>query len=78
MAIHELNAKLVQIESHQSYTILRYQWGLGNRLHKSDRSGAVSSTKVQLSVKKREAVKLKESTENAKPRLKGHRLITRH
>ena len=30
-------------------------------------SGEVSSTKEQLSMKKRESVKLKESTENAKP-----------
>ena len=43
-----------------------YQLGLGNRLHRSDQSGEVSLTKEQLSMKKRESVKLKESTENAK------------
>ena len=30
-----------------------YQWGLGNRLHRSDQSGEVSSTKEQLSMKKK-------------------------
>ena len=40
--------------------ISTYQWGLGNRLHRSDQSGEVSSTKEQLSIKKREYVKLRE------------------
>ena len=38
----------------------------GNRLHRSDQSGEVSSTKVQLS--------MKESAENAKPIPMGHQL----
>ena len=42
-----------------------YQVVLGNRLHRSDQSGEVSSRKEQLSVKKRESVKLKESAEIA-------------
>ena len=52
------------------------QWGLGNRLHRSDQSGEVSSTKEQLSMKKkRESVKLKENAENAMPIPMGHKLI---
>ena len=35
--------------------------GPGNRLHRSDQSGEVSSTKEQLFMKRRESVKLKES-----------------
>ena len=48
--------------------------GLGNRLHRSDQSGVVSSTKEQLSMKKRESVKLKISAENAKPIPMAHQL----
>ena len=33
------------------------QWGLGNRLHRSDQRGEVSSTKEQLSMKKKASVK---------------------
>ena len=44
-----------------------YKLGLCNRLHRSDQSGEVSSTKDQLSMKIRESVKLTESAENAKP-----------
>ena len=33
--------------------ILTYQWGLGNRLHRSNQSREVSSTKKQLSMKKK-------------------------
>ena len=40
---------------------------LGNRLRRSDQSVDVSSTKEQLSMKKREYGKLKESAENTKP-----------
>ena len=51
---------------------LTYQWGLGNRLHISDQSGEVSSTKKQPSMIKRESVKPKESAENAMPMPMGH------
>ena len=51
---------------------MKYQWGPGNRLHRSDQSGEVSSTKEQLSMKRRESVKLKESEESAKPKLMCH------
>ena len=39
-------------------------------------SGEVSSIKEQLSMKKRDSVKLKESAENAKPIPMGHQLIS--
>ena len=55
------------------FRISTYQLGLGNRLHMSDQSGEVSSTKEQLWKKK--SVKLKESAENAKPISLGHQLI---
>ena len=51
---------------------LKYQWGPGNRLHRSDQSGEVSSTKEQLFMKRRESVKLKESEESAKPKQMCH------
>ena len=35
------------------WRILTYQWGLGNRLHRSNQSGEVLSTKEQLSVNKK-------------------------
>ena len=40
--------------------------------HQSDQSGEVSSTKEQLSMKRRESVKLKESEESAKPKQMCH------
>ena len=42
------------------------------RLHRSDQSGEVSSTKEQLFMKRRESVKLKESEESAKPKQMCH------
>ena len=52
--------------------ISKYQWGPGNRLHRSDQSGEVSSTKEKLFMKRRESVKLKESEESAKPKQMCH------
>ena len=46
--------------------------GYGKRLHRSDQSGEVSSTKEQLSMKRRESVKQKESEESAKPKQMCH------
>ena len=54
------------------WRISKYQWGPGNRLHRSDQSGEVSSTKGQLFMKRRESVKLKESEESAKPKQMCH------
>ena len=61
-----LKASLKDFEIHM------YQWGPGNRLHRSDQSGEVSSTKEQLSMKRRESVKLKASEESAKPKQMCH------
>ena len=55
------------------FLVSKYQWGPGNRLHRSDQSGEVSSTKEQLFTKRRESVKLKESEESAKPKQMCHR-----
>ena len=49
--------------------------GLGSRLHRSDRSGEVSSTNEKLAMKENKSVKLNESTENTKPRSMGHQQI---
>ena len=43
---------------------------LWNELHRTDRSGASSSRMKKLFMKIRESVKLKESTESAKPEVK--------
>ena len=66
-AIKVVRRNATKTSSKPLWRILTYQWGLGNRLHRNDRSGEVSSTKEQLSMKERESVKLKESAENAKP-----------
>ena len=51
--------------------ISTYQLGLGNRLHRSDQSGEVSSTKEQLFMKKKE----NQNAENAKPIPMDNQLI---
>ena len=43
-----------------------------------DQSGAVSSTKEQLIMKKRESLKLKESADNERPKPMGHQQIHWH
>ena len=48
---------------------------LGNRLHRSGQSGAISLTKERLIMKKRGPLKLKESTDNTKPRPMCHQQI---
>ena len=65
---------------HNSYRLFPLNCNLNltyNRLHKSDQlSGGVLSTKEQLSMKRKESVKLKESADNAKPIPMGHQLTT--
>ena len=58
------------------WRISTYQFSLGNRLHRGDQSGEVSSTKEQLSLQKKikESVELQESAENAKQIPMGHQL----
>ena len=58
--------------------ILTYHYGLGNKLHRSNQSGEVSSTEEQLTAKKRESVQLKENASNAKPRPMGRQQILWH
>ena len=45
-------------------------------IHRGDQSGVAPSTKEKLIMKKREAMKLNESAENAKPRPMGHQQIS--
>ena len=55
----------------------KYQWVLWNRLHRSDQSNEVSSTKEQLSMKKKRIceAKIKASTENATPKPIGYQQV---
>ena len=53
------------------WRISKYQWVLGNKLHRNDQSGKVYAAVYE----KRESVKLKESAENAKPRPMGQQQV---
>ena len=71
--LEEIALKVAQRNARTSLKDFENQWVLGNRLHRSDQSGEVSSTKNQLSMKKN--LKLKESAEKAKPRQIGHQQV---
>ena len=72
--LEEIALKVAQRNARTSLKDFENQWVLGNRLHRSDQSGQVSSTKNQLFMKKKN-LKLKESAEKAKPRRIGHQQV---
>ena len=51
-ALNVARRNATKTPSKPPFRISTYQLGLGNRLHRSDQSGEVSSTKEQLSMKK--------------------------
>ena len=64
--LEEIALKVAQRNARTSLKDFENQWVLGNRLHRSDQSGEVSSTKNQLSMKKKSEAERKRRESKAK------------